>query len=102
MIINNHIRLDTKRDCILIKKSFAEKYLSTSAKKRSKLIKDDYVFDNKMSFIVFYELPMFFNFDFMFIMRGLINYCVDYLEENNINDSNIYINYMSNRNKDIK
>jgi len=103
VVVNKHIKLNHHKGSIHIKKEFAEKYLSHSALKMGRFSNGEYIFDsNSSSFVVFYELPMLFNFDFMFIMRGLINYCLDYLKENNINDSNIYIKYMDNMKKDIK
>jgi hypothetical protein len=85
-------------------KSYAESKLSTSALKYAEKTDTHYLWNwGKTAFIVIYELPSLFDeIHFTDIMRYLLNYCFEYVKENNLNDQVVYSRYLENSEKSLK
>lgn len=85
-------------------KAYAERNLSLSALKYAEKTDTHYLWDwGKTAYIAIYELPKLFNYvPFTEIMRYLVNYCFDYVKENNLNDQVLHTRYLENCNKQIK
>lgn len=103
IIINRSMRLNQVTGKLMVTKAYAEANLSVSALKYAEKTDTHYLWDwGRTAYIVVFELPRIFNFSFHEVMRYLINYCLPYVQENNLNDNNIYTKYMENYNKKIK
>lgn len=103
IVINRSVRINQNTGKLMVTKAYAEANLSKSALKYAEKTNTHYLWDwGKSAYIVIYELPRLFNFSFPEVMRYLINYCMPYVQENNLNDNVIYSRYMDNYNRKLK
>lgn len=102
-VINRSIRIYHNTGVLAVTKAFAENNLSKSALKYAEKTDTHYNFVwGKTSNIVVFELPKLFNIHFLETLRFLTNYCMPYMQENNLTDMVIYGKYTENMNKEIK
>lgn len=101
--INRSMKIIQSTGKLQITKKFAESNLSKSALKYAEKTDTHYYWDwGKTSYIVVFELPRLFNIPFGEVLRFLVNFCMPYMKENDLNDSVIYTKFMDNYNKAIK
>lgn len=102
-VINSNVHLVQETARLRISKSYAERHLSKSALKYAEQVGNYYDFIwGRSSYIVAFELPKLFNFQFLEVMRYLISYCNRYVVENNLTDSVMFPTYVANMNKAVK
>jgi hypothetical protein len=74
--------------------------LSSAALKFGKKESKVYLFDwGTTSYIVAFELPRFFQFNFGEVEHFLSNYCMTYINDSNLNLDSLYFTYIENFNK---
>jgi hypothetical protein len=101
--VNKSIKIIKSTGKLQLTKVFADSNLSKSALKYAETTGDYYNWDwGKSSFIVVYELPQLFNAAFGELLRYLVNYCFQYMKDEDLNDSIIYTKFMDNYGKTIK
>lgn len=102
MPIKQGVKIDMNTGLLVLSKTYAEKHLSASALKYAGREGKNYTYTwNRTSAIVAFELPRLLNIPFIEIMRYLLASCFDYVVENNLNDSQIHMQYTANCNKAV-
>lgn len=100
--INKYININQTTGKLQLTKSFAENNLTKTALKYADKTHTHYLWEwGKSSFVVVYELPQFFNINFGELLRYLVNYCISYMKEEDLNDSIIYTKFMDNYKKKL-
>lgn len=102
IVINRSIKIIPSENALVITKLYAEKNLSKDALSLATVKNNHYVWNwGRESFVVLFEIPKPFNAVFQDVLRGLINYNLDYMKRNNLNDNIIYHRFMDNLNRKL-
>jgi hypothetical protein len=103
IVINRSIKIIQNTGKLQITKSFGDNNLSKSALKYAEKTDTHYLYDwGRTSFISVFELPKLFNIAFPEVLRFMVNYCLPYMQENELTDAVIYTKFMDNYKKELK